>query len=225
MRRRNFIALLGGAAAWPLAARAQQAPSGCGGSACSSHLTADDPEGHARITAFAQGLQEAGWSYGPQRADRLSLWVGQVRTTFADTRQNWSRSRRTSFWPSSAATVAPDLQGDPHHTDRVRAALSIRSAPALSLAWRGRAATPPALSCCEYSMSAKWLELLKEIAPHVTRVAVITGRGQFRPESASSARYNPWRRRSGWRCTPVDVRDAGEIERAVTAFARSRMAV
>ena len=72
----------------------------------------------------------------------------------------------------------------------------------------------------EYGISGKWLELLKEIAPGVTRVAVLRDPA-MPPGSASWARSRPWRRRLGWSCSPIDVRDAGEIERAVAAFARA----
>ena len=96
----------------------------------------------------------------------------------------------------------------------------IRSAPASSTAWRGRAATPPALCQFEYGMSGKWLELLKQIAPGVTRVAVLrdpaiaAGIGQFGAIQAVAPSL-------GVEVSPIDVRDAGEIERAVAAFARA----
>ena len=96
----------------------------------------------------------------------------------------------------------------------------IRSAPASSTAWRGRAATPPVSCMFEYSLSGKWLELLKEIAPGVTRAAVLrdpaipAGIGQFGAIQAVAPSL-------GVEVSPVNVRDAGEIERAVAAFARS----
>ena len=99
----------------------------------------------------------------------------------------------------------------------------IRSAPASSIAWRGRAATPRVSSQFEYGISGKWLELLKEIAPGVTRAAVLrdpaiaAGIGQFAAIQAVAPSF-------GVEVSPIDVRDAGEIERAVTAFARPRMA-
>ena len=76
---------------------------------------------------------------------------------------------------------------------------SIRSAPASSTAWRGRAATPPVSCMFEYSMSGKWLELLKQIAPGVTRVAVLRDASHQPPGPASLPPSRPWRRRSGWR--------------------------
>ena len=102
MKRREFITLLGGAAAaWPLAARAQQ-PERMRRIGVLMAAAADDPECQARIAAFLQGLQQLGWTDRPQRADRHPLGRGQCRPKFADTRRNWSRSRRTSSWPLAA---------------------------------------------------------------------------------------------------------------------------
>ena len=96
----------------------------------------------------------------------------------------------------------------------------IRSVPASSKAWRGRAATPPALCMFEYGLSGKWLELLKEIAPRVTRVAVLrdpaitAGIGQFAVIQSVAPSF-------GMEVSPLNLRDAAEIERAIAAFARS----
>ena len=101
---------------------------------------------------------------------------------------------------------------------------SIRSAAGSSLAWRGRAATSPGSCTFEFSVAGKWLELLKQIAPGVTRAPVVrdpaiaTGIGQF---GAIQAVAPPL----GMEVIPVNVRDAGEIERGIAAFARLRMAV
>ena len=116
---------------------------------------------------------------------------------FADTRRNWPRSRRTSSWPLAASTVGPLLQATrtvpivfPVVVDPVGAGFVD------SLARPGGNAT--GFMNFEYSMGGKWLELLKEIAPGVTRVAVLRD-AATPPESASSASSRPWRRRSGWR--------------------------
>ena len=96
----------------------------------------------------------------------------------------------------------------------------IRSPPATSTAWRGRAATPQALSVSNTSLSAKWLELLKQTAPGVTRAAVLrdatqgSGTSQFAVIQAAAPSL-------GVEVKPVNMRDAEEIERGVTAFARS----
>ena len=118
-KRREFITLLGGAAAaWPLAARAQQAERMRRiGVLCLQPRTMRNVR--PASAAFLQGLQQLGWTDRPQRADRHSLGRGRCRPTFADTRRNWSRSRRTSSWPMAARRGAV-AAGDPHRADRVR---------------------------------------------------------------------------------------------------------
>ena len=94
MKRRAFITLLGGAAAWPLAARAQQRERMRRIGAL-MNLTADDPEASARVTAFAQGLQRLGWTAGHNVRIDYRWGAGAVDASVADTRRNWSRSCRT----------------------------------------------------------------------------------------------------------------------------------
>ena len=179
---------------------------------------ADDPEFQARVAAFLQGLQQLGWTDRPQRADRHPLGRRRCRPTFADTRRNWSRSRRTSFWPLAARPWRPLLQATrtvpivfPLVVDPVGAGFVD------SLARPGGNAT--GFMPFEYSMGGKWLELLKQIAPGVTRVAVLrdpanaAGIGQFAAIQAVAPSLRV-------EVSPVNVRDAGEIERAVAAFAR-----
>ena len=183
------------------------------------NLAADDPEGQARIAAFLQGLQQLGWTDRPQRADRHPLGRRRCRP-HSQIRGGIGRARagrHPGLWQRGRGAVAT---GDPHRADRVRDMSPIRSAPASSIAWRGRAATPPVSRSFEYGISAKWLELLKQIAPRVTRVAVLrdpaiaAGIGQFGAIQSVAPSF-------GVELSPVNVRDAGEIERAVTAFARS----
>ena len=138
---------------------------------------------------------------------------------FADTRRNWPRSRPTSSWPLARSTVGPLLQATrtvpivfPVVVDPVGAGFVD------SLARPGGNAT--GFMSFEYSLSGKWLELLKQIAPGVTRVAVLrdpttpAGIGQFGVIQAVAPSL-------GVEVNPVNMRDAGEIERAVTAFARA----
>jgi putative tryptophan/tyrosine transport system substrate-binding protein len=138
-------------------------------------------------------------------------------TSFVDTRLNWLRARRMSSWPLPIQRW--------HRCSRRRAPcrscsrlLLTLSAPASSQGWRGQAAIPRVFLLYEYSISGKWLELLKQVAPGVTRAAVLrdpataAGIGQF---AAIQAVAPPF----GVELSPVDVRDGGEIEQAVTAFA------
>ena len=145
---------------------------------------ADDPEGQARLAAFQQGLQQLGWTDRPQRADRLSLGRRRCRPTFADMRRNWSRSRRTSSWPLALRPWRALQQA----TRTVPIVFAIVADPVGagfvdSLARPGGNAT--GFITFEYGISGKWLELLKQIAPGVKRVAVIrdpavpAGIGQF----------------------------------------------
>ena len=110
LKRREFITLLGGAAAaWPLAARAQQADR-MRRIGMLMTAAADDPEGQARVAAFLQALAQLGWTVGRNVRIDYPLGRRQCRRAFAKTRPNWSRSRRTSSWPHGSSTVGPLLQ-------------------------------------------------------------------------------------------------------------------
>src|SRR5262249_42654821 len=99
MRRRNFISLVGGAAAWPLGARAQQ-PERMRRIGVLVNRAADDPYGQAHVAAFQQALQQLGWNDG--RNVRIDIrWGENEPIACAETRRNWSRLRRTSYWPTA----------------------------------------------------------------------------------------------------------------------------
>src|SRR5262245_46206719 len=145
--------------------------------------------------------------------------VEAMPTACADTPLSWSRSPRTSSWP----VVPPPWASCCRRLAPCRScsqALPTRSGPGTSTVWRGPAATPPGSSCSNTAPSGKWLELLKEIAPGVTRVAVIrdaaiaAGIGQLAAIQSVAPSF-------GVELTPLNVRDAAEIERAVTVFAKS----
>ena len=168
MRRRKFISLLGGAGAWPLAARAQQTTP-MRRVAVLLPATADNPDFQARVGAFLQGRQEAGWSIG--RNMRIDTrWAGAMPTKFADTLRNWSRSRPTSSSPMAPRPSAL-AAGDPNGADRVpdgrrSGRCRPRREPRAAGWQRHRISWSPNI------YGRKWLELLKEIAPDVTRVAL-----------------------------------------------------
>jgi putative ABC transport system substrate-binding protein len=218
MRRREFFALLGGAAgAWPLAARAQQSDRMRRIGVLMS-LASDDPESMARIAAFLQGLQERGWTVG--------------RNAQIDYRFDAGDAARSRKYAAELVALAPDVilaTSTP-----VTAALldATRTVPIVfvqvpdpvangfvtSLSRPGGNAT--GFTVFEYGTSAKWLELLKEIAPRVTRVAVLRdptiapGIGQLAAIQGVAPAF-------GVEVHPIGVREPGEIERAITAFARS----
>jgi ABC-type uncharacterized transport system substrate-binding protein len=213
MRRREFITLLGGmAVAWPLAARAQQGDRMRRIGVLMS-AAANDPEGQARIAAFLQGLQPLGWTVG--RNVRID-----IRWTADDIRRHAAELAALApdvILATGSATLGPLLQATravpivfAHVPDPVGAGFVD------SLARPGGNATGFLLF--EYATSAKWLGLLKEIAPGVTRVAVIrdaaitAGVGQFGAIQTAAPSF-------GVEVSPVNVRDAGEIERAITTFA------
>jgi len=219
MNRRDFVTLLGGTAAtWPLAARAQQGERmrRIGVLMASG---ADDSESQARIAAFLQGLQQLGWADG--------------RNVRIDTRWATTNANDIHRHAAELAALAPDVLVAATGTVTVAPLLqATRTVPivfvqvidpvgagfVVSLARPGGNAT--GFTIYEYGMSGKWLEFLKEIAPRMARAAVLrdpaiaSGIGQFAGVQAVAPSL-------GVELSPVDVRDAGEIERAVTAFARS----
>jgi putative ABC transport system substrate-binding protein len=215
MRRREFITLIGGAAAWPLTAHAQQ-PERMRRIGAFAGIE-DDAEGQARFAAFLQGLRQLGWTdgrnvridyrWGGGNADNIRKYAAELASLAPDV-----------ILAAGAAAVGPLLQA----TRTVPVVFVIVPDPVGagfvdSLARPGGNAT--GFITFEYSISAKWLELLKQIAPGVTRAAVLrdpaisTGIGQFGAIEAMAPSL-------GMEVIPVNVRDAGEIERAVAAFAR-----
>ena len=215
MRRRDFFALLGAAAAsWPLAAQAQQRMRHIGALAG----IADDAEGQARFAAFREGLQQLGWTDG--RNVRIEYrWGGGDADKIRKHAAELAALAPDVILAAGGAITGPLLQATRtvpivfvHVPDPVGAGFVD------SLARPGGNAT--GFINFEYSVSAKWLELIKQIAPGVTRVAILRdpvltgGTGQF---GAIQSAAPPL----GVEVSPVNVRDAGEIERAVAAFARS----
>jgi putative ABC transport system substrate-binding protein len=215
MRRREFITLVGGAATvWPLAARTQ--PDRMRRIGVLTYIAADDAEGQARLTAFTQALNQLGWSEGRNvRIDTRWATAGDIQRHAAEL---VALAPDVLVAASGTATVAPLLQA----TRAIPIVFAIVVDPVgagfvESLARPGGNAT--GFTIFEYSMSGKWLELLKEIAPRVTRAAVLrdpavaSGIGQFGAVQIVAPAL-------GVQLTPVDVRDASEIERAIGAFAR-----
>jgi len=219
MRRREFVGLCGAlAATWPIALRAQQGER-VRRIGVLMASTLDDPESQARIAAFQQSLQQLGWIDGRN----VSIDTRWATTNPDDIRRH--AAELAALTPdvilagTGTATVAPLLQAT--RTVPIVCALVIDPVGAGfvdSLARPGGNAT--GFTVFEYGMSGKWLELLKQLSPAVTRAAVLrdptiaSGIGQFAAVQAVAPSL-------GVDLSAVDVRDAGEIERAITAFARS----
>jgi putative tryptophan/tyrosine transport system substrate-binding protein len=219
VKRREFITLIGGAAApWPLAARAQQAER-MRRVGVLMNSAADNAEGQARFAAFLQGLAQLGWTDG--RNVRLDIRWGAA----ADPEKNRK-------YAADLVALAPDViftATTPNTAALQRATRTVPIVFAMGLDPVGAdiveslprpGGNTTGFMQFEYSLSGKWLELLKQVAPSVTRAAVFrdpgnpSGIGQFAVIQAMAPLL-------GMEVVPVNVRDAGEIERAVTAFARA----
>jgi len=181
-------------------------------------FAADDPEAKARVEAFVHALQQLGWSvgrnlqidirWGAGDAERMRHYAAELVVLAPD-----------AILAAGGATVGPLLQA----TRSVPIVFTLTPDPVGagfvdSLAHPGGNAT--GFTNFEYGIGVKWLELLKEIAPRVTRAAVLrdpaipAGIGEFGAIQAVTPSL-------GIELRPIDMREAGEIERAVTAFARS----
>jgi ABC-type uncharacterized transport system substrate-binding protein len=215
VKRRTFITLLGGAIAWPVAARAQQGER-MRRIGVLITLAADDPEAQARIGAFLQGMQEFGWTLGRN-----------VRIDY-----RWARDVNSiSRYATELVALAPDVilaNANPSVVALQRATPSVpivfvavtdpvAASFVENLARPGSNAT--GFSTGEYGTSAKWLELLKEIAPSITQVAVLQDPQNLSslPQFAAIQSVAP---SLGVELKSLPLRDVGEIERILAAFAR-----
>jgi putative ABC transport system substrate-binding protein len=215
IRRRRFITLLGGAAAWPLAARAQPTDQKRRVGVL-MHMSENHAEGQARVAAFREGLQELGWidgrnlrlevRWGAGDGERIRRFAAELVALRADI-----------IFASVSNTVAA-LQKATRTVPVVFAAVidPIGAGFVESMARPGGNST--GFVAFEYAIAAKWLELLKEIAPTVTRAVVLrdptiaAGIGQFAAIQATA----PF----GIELSAVGLHDAAAIEPAVAAFAR-----
>jgi putative ABC transport system substrate-binding protein len=217
IERRKFLALLfGGAATWPLGARAQQRER-MRRIGVLMNQAADDPEGQARLVAFVQGLQQLGWT------DRRNVHI--------DTRWTAGDAERMRKYAAEFAALAPDVVlatgsfgvGPLLQATRTVPIVFVIVPDPVGAGFVDSLARPGGATGFlqfEYAMSGKWLELLKQIAPAVTRAGVLrdpgitAGIGQFGViQSVAQA--------LGVEVRPINVRDPGEIERGVAAFAQS----
>jgi putative tryptophan/tyrosine transport system substrate-binding protein len=218
MKRRQFFTIIGGvAAAWPLAARAQQPTRRIG---LLMPNAEDDPEGLARVRAFLDGLQQLGWTDGRDVRVDIRWTAGNPGDTDKYAAELVALTPDVIF-----ASGAANLAALQRITNRVPIVFGnvidpVGAGFVASLARPGGNTT--GFSAFEYSLSGKWLELLKEIAPNLTRFAVLRdpslagGIGQFAVMQALAPPS------LGAELFPIDSRDASEIVRAITAFARDQ---
>src|SRR5262249_43445004 len=217
MRRRQFITLLGGAAVWPSAVRAQR-PARMPRIGVLVNLASDDAEAQTRLAAFQQGLQQLCWSVG--------------QNVQIDYRWGSGDADRIRKGAAELVALAPDVilsTGSPsvaalQQATRTVPIVFVTVVDPVGSGFVDNLARPggniTGFNLFEYSMSGKWLELIKQIVPGLIRAAVIrdpalvAGGGQFGVIQAATSSV-------GVEVTPVNLRDAGEIERAITAFARS----
>ena len=215
VRRREFITLLGGVAVvWPLAARAQQRER-MRRVGVLMNLAVGDPEGEARSAAFLEALQQLGWSDG--RNVRIDYrWAAGDAGRF----HRYAEELLALVPDVILASATPSVQALQQATRTVPIVFAIVADPVGagfvdSLARPGGNLT--GFTPFEYGMSGKWLELLKELAPRVTRVAVLRdltiGLGQLGAIQSVAPSL-------GIELRPVNVRDADEIERSIAAFAQ-----
>jgi len=217
MRRRAVISLLGGAAAWPLAARAQRGER-VRRIGVLVGTAADDAIGQARIAAFLQGLGQLDWMVG--RNVRMD-----VRWAAAD-------ADHTRAYAAELVTLAPDVilassgsvVGPLRRLTRTIPIVFTETSDPVGAGFVESLASPggnvTGFLTFEYSLSGKWLELLKQIAPPLTRVAVLrdaaipSGTGQWGAIQSVAPSF-------GVELRAIDVHDAGEIERTIRVFART----
>ena len=217
MRRREFLGILGGAAAWPVASKAQQAER-VRRVGVLNILGSDDPEAQARRAVFEQTLAQIGWTVG--------------RDLKIETRQIGGDLDSVRRYAAELVALAPDVifiigslpLASMQQATRTIPIVFMNVADPVGAGFVESMARPggntTGFSNFEYSMSGKWAELLKQIAPHVTRALVFrdptstAGIGQF-------AVIRSVAQPLGIELTPVNVRDTDEIERVVAAFARS----
>jgi putative ABC transport system substrate-binding protein len=218
MRRREFITLLGGMALTAPRAAFSQATDRTRRIGVLMPLAVDDPEAKARLAAFLDGLQQLGWTDG--------------RNVRIDTRWPGGDADRARKYAAELVALAPDVILASSTTgvaalQRITRSVPIVFASVIDPVGAGFVATmarpggnTTGFSAFEYSLSGKWLELLKEIAPNLTRIAILrdptlaAGIGQFAVIQAMAPPS------LAVELAPIDMHDPGETEHAITAFAR-----
>jgi putative ABC transport system substrate-binding protein len=222
MKRREFITLLGGAsAAWPFAARAQK-PERMRRIGVLTYLAADDPDLTPRVAAFSRGLKELGWIDGRNVLVEYRFGAGDTERYRDYAAELVSLGPDVIFVSSGSALAAVQKTTRTVPIVFVNVSDPVGAGYVASLARPGGNTT--GFTLFEYSIGGKWLELLKQLVPGVTRAAVIrdpsitSGTGQF---GAIQAVAPPL----GVELTPIDARDGNEIEHAIAGSATGGLIV
>jgi putative ABC transport system substrate-binding protein len=219
LRRREFITLLGSAAAaWPLAARAQQPAERVRRIGVLLPAAANDPVWEARVGGFLHALALLGWTIG-RNVQIDTRWATPNTAEIRKQAAEMAAGAPDIILAGGASTVGPLLQA----TRTVPIVFTLGNDPVGSgyvdsLAQPGGNAT--GFMLYEFSIAGKWLQLLREIAPGVTRVAVLRDSNQAFATSMFAA-MQAVAPLLGVEVTPVNMRNAAEIEHSVESFARS----
>jgi len=212
MRRRHFITLLGSAAAWPLALRAQQSGQ-MRRIGVLMPLASDNPEGQARITAFLQELQKLGWTEGRNLQIEYRWGSGDLQKAAVEL---------VALSPDVILTNSTQAVAVLQQATRSVPIVFALVADPVSAGFVDSLAKPggniTGFTNFDYGMGAKWVELLKEIAPYVTHVGVIRD-PTVTVSIGQLAAIQSAARTLGLEVSPLGGRDARDIERTVTEFA------
>ena len=217
MRRREFLGAIGAAAAWTVVARGQQAERVRRVGVLVSRAE-DDPEGQAQVAAFVQTLQSLGWTTGRNVQIDIRWGATDAASSRRYAAEMVALAPDVILTASSAATVAVQEATRTLPIVFVNVSDPVGAGYVASLARPGGNVT--GFTFVEYGMSGKWLELLKEIAPRVTRVAILrdptlaVGIGQLGAIQSVAPSFRV-------EASPIDARNTDEIERAITDFART----
>jgi putative ABC transport system substrate-binding protein len=218
MRRREFIKVIGGAAAaWPLAVRAQQPePGRVRRIGVLMWQSTDDPDAPGRISAFEKGLQERGWIIGTNVQIEYRWGAGDL-----DRFRKYAEEL-VALAPDVIIATAGSIVGALQQASRTVPIVFVMTIDPVGSGFVASLARPASnatgFTAWEFSLGGKWLELLKKIAPAVTRVAVFrdpavpAGSGGFAAVQTAASSL-------GVELTPIGVRDAAEIESGIAAFA------
>jgi putative tryptophan/tyrosine transport system substrate-binding protein len=216
MKRREFITLLAGATAWPLAARSQHRDR-VRHIGVLSNKAADDAQGHSEVSAFEGALQERGWELGANL--QIDYRWGAGDSTRYGTYAAELMAQAPDLLLAAGGTAVGALQRVTREVPIVFVETSDPVNRGLVAALSRPGGNTTGFTMFEYAISAKWLELLKEIEPRVMRAAVIRDPSEFSGvgELAAIQAIAPSLRID---LSPVDSRDAAEIERALMDFAK-----